>query len=336
MRHKWPSESGFSLVQVLIATAMAAGLSLAVMQIQETATKTQVRMNYQQELNSIVTEIQTELSIKENCSATIKDHILNDNLDGLYEGKIRNVPHGLPVIDKDLPIYTVGTPIGSTGIKIDKIVFHKVLIGRNPDIYKDAISVTFDSGSNKKMFGARKVIRHFFVTVTENLKECYSESGVVVQAACESIGATWSDLTGKCNVDNIYANNCRSMGGVWKPNTKKCSLEDALPACTISTDSSCPTFYPNRTKQVTLMPSTGSETTCTTRYHTDFPGACGIGSLDLTWATCMKKNKSCTCTQVNCTCRNDQEDGWIIYEAEQDCTRPQVDTLNVTVCCRDT
>jgi hypothetical protein len=189
--------SGLGIVNVLIAVALLAAVSVGVMQLTKMVQKSKTTAETSTEVNSAVNRIHQVLLDKEACVHTLKDITLTG--DGLDVPAIKN--------QKDNPIYEVGSQkYGNHSFSFQSIK----LFGTATDIPS---SFTDDYGQlilrvvflreRKMVEGQRELTKDFPIKVTKDasnkIKSCYSALENMVDTAmkeaCEALGGTYSTST---------------------------------------------------------------------------------------------------------------------------------------------
>lgn len=276
-------ESGFSLVEVLIAVGLMGGLALFLMQQQDTSTKMQTKMRFDQDLNTVNNSIQTMLAKRAVCTLTLSGRRVGDSISVIKSGEdnLLDPLNGPPREHIGREVARVNTVVGQTGLQISSMSLIEkrdaagIVIG-------DALRVQFRAGRMGsdgrfipiKALGSTNLNKDYLVNGLKNgagqYISCYSEMGNMVDSAIQEA--------------------CRSMGATWNASTKRCLLTN-LPQCIIAEGSACGSVYTQQGSEFTLESKIFKGRTCTQRYEKN-SFCIGPGSF----------NRSCDCPSKGCTC----------------------------------
>jgi prepilin-type N-terminal cleavage/methylation domain-containing protein len=275
-------QDGFSLVEVMVAVGLMGGLAYFLMQQQDSSSKLQTKMNFNQDLNSVSTQIQTMLAKKANCTLTVSGRKVGQSLDFIRTGidDPINPLTAPPIFKKNL--FEKNKMIGNSQLQIESIsiVEKKDELGV---VIGDAIRVKFRAGRMGsggvfvpiKAVGSTNLSKDFLINGVKNplgfYTSCYSESGNMVETAIQEA--------------------CTSMGAVWDAATKKCKLTN-LPKCIMVEGSACGTVFTQEGSEMAFDVKVFGRRKCTQEYKRNgFP--C-MGDKSFT--------RSCTCHGSGCTC----------------------------------
>ena len=313
---KIKNQSGFSLIQVMIAIGLMGGVSVAMMQQQKTASSMQSKMNTNSDINTVTNNIQTIMSISKNCIPTIQ---LIQN-PAVLQKEILRVRRD-PATGLDLPpekVYDLGSSIGNN-LYIEKMELATTQSGQ------DALRVYFKrmkkgDGSQlieiKGELGGGRIAKDFLLLGEKdglgNFLNCYSADQAVIDEMLKKMP--------KC----IYTPDACVSGSAYD------ELQQTL-------------------KQEFIIAERRS---CVGNYTASY---CGSGNVSPKTCYCSTPNCSCTTKWVNCFNRQMQpcqKDNWTevktIYKCCQDpvvtapspqptCTTPmfidaQGDCVNPPLC----
>lgn len=236
-------QNGLGVVQVLIAIAATAGISYTIMQNSSISNKQQSKASFDQQLENLSNEIQTEMAKLENCTASLVGRTAGVALTSLRSGTHNTSVNPHQIVPGPV-IFSVRKP-NSLGIYIDGISFltreEVDPMDSTKKIYNDVIRVAFQSGDvsasgvvreRAKGLGATSMSHDFVVQThkdsTGKVITCFSDDSNVVKHTCESIAET-----------------------VWNPATKKCEFPQAIPVSDLID------VYARSDKQLTTVPIGG-------------------------------------------------------------------------------
>jgi prepilin-type N-terminal cleavage/methylation domain-containing protein len=265
---------GFTLVEMIVSTALIGGIALYLMQQQQTSTNMQSKFNYNQDLNLVTQIIQTELAKKKNCTLTLQGKAIGDDLD-----------EGIKVVDPRDPskfitlfkAFSSDSPmenqLASSKVKIASIKLEK--LDPEDSDSPDVIRIKFKAGHHdqqgrfvaSKMQGSGDLTKTILVQgIKKNNRyiDCYTEPGFEEQA-CRSIGATWDEQDEECKLTN-------------------------LPQC-VYTEGACGTLY-QETGRSQILTEFNGQRVCAEFYE---PKLACLTSYDHV--------EMCTCNYPGCTCR---------------------------------
>jgi type II secretory pathway pseudopilin PulG len=301
------NERGFSILEVMVSAGLIGGLAVMLMTQQQTASKIQTKMSYNQDLNTVTTMIQTQLGKMNNCTATVAGKKVGDNLtDGIKVEDPAN-PNTFKTLFKPITKNASGNThqLESSKLKITEIKLVKS-DPTDPDSL-DAIQVKFEAGRlddsgrfiASEMMGSGHITKRFLIQGKQaadgSYENCFSESQNLVETSCVTQGGTWDEVNQRCKFTH-------------------------LPQC-ISTESTCGTVYQkmpdNTTRWITVF---GGERTCTTVYNKHCWGS-------------DKFTRTCTCSTPNCTCYTG--DAPTCYSIEStSCEDSKTTSIPLYKCCR--
>jgi type II secretory pathway pseudopilin PulG len=268
-------QSGFSLVEAMVGLAIAGGISLVLMNQQETSSKMQSKAMANQDINTAAAAIQSSLSNRAICSTSLANKAFGETIDHIFEAQIN------PLFPGNSPAEFVrSTPpvhISSVGVMLSgKIMITEMKLFRDPVTNKEYLNVNFDLDpeNRKKMSGGKSITRKFEIqtlkTGAGRIISCHSEQTNLLQSAiqrsCLTMGASW--VNGVCKLTN-------------------------LPQCVI-VDETCKLTGTYRVTQETYVSVQYRFTTrtCTMRYDRDGFPCVGTSTF----------RRRCTCNTVGCTC----------------------------------
>jgi hypothetical protein len=294
---------GLSLLEVTISAALVGGISLMLMTQQQTSTKIQSKMHFNQDLNSVVNLIQMELAKTDNCRATLLNKKVGDNLN---EGIKFIDPNGVEkVLFKPDIGTTSSTQLMSSKLRIKEMSLEKS-DPNNPDS-PDVIKISFKAGRiddagrfvASQMLGSGEITKSFMIKgrkdpVSNAYVDCFSENQSYVETACETQGGTW----------DVASNSCKMT---------------QLPQCMV-TQGSCSSVY-TQSGSFNMITFDGQRS-CTSTYKYK----CAMGSGDTF-------TRVCTCSSPNCTCYNGDSPS-CFYNAGTTCVDTKTKSIAFNQCCR--
>jgi len=286
------------------------------MQQQDSAGKIQTKMNFNQDLNSATTQIQTMLAKKANCTLTVAGKKIGDPIYEIRTGIDDPInPLTNPPIFKKV-LFRTDSVIGGTGLQIENMTLVEkkdatgVVIG-------DALRINFRAGRKGsdgvfipiKALGSTKLFKDFLINGEKTLPtaagvytSCYSESGNMIETAVQEA--------------------CISMGASWVAATKKCKLTN-LPQCIMVEGSNCGSVYTQQGTEMAFDVKVYGRRKCVQNYKRNgFP--------------CMgDKNfsRECTCNGAGCTC--DTGGVGCYSRKDKNCFEdPELREIKTKKCCR--
>ncbi len=198
------TQIGFSLVSVLMATALAGGVALVVAQLGKNSSEVVKRASNSTAINELNNRVQKYLLNSRSCTRTLQEATSIGIGDTVEINDIYSVFEGAPekiVLSKDQ--------------EVGKVRIHKIEFRRNDIVAVDMI-ITFDTdrrpGQDKLI--SKKFVLHGEFSGDTPLK-CYSQLenaiGSAITKACEALdpGATitsspsWRCLHSQAYIDNI-------------------------------------------------------------------------------------------------------------------------------------
>lgn len=206
------NHEGFSLVQIMIAMGLLGVISVGIMQVMKTGTKTQTTLETSFELTQALSFIERTLASPGACEATVKDKNLGDTLTAIndYDSDGETVK----------AIYTINQEIGKIKILSIKI---DTAMNTTSDGGLTNIIIEFDKGNSGKrdMFGGKtftKKIAIFADNCDRDLIVNQASKGNL-QTTCNSYGGkikdyeqdtdgTWFGTCQYCNSPRIAISNC--------------------------------------------------------------------------------------------------------------------------------
>lgn len=132
------SEVGFSIIQVMVAIALTAGLALSLMQISQNQSKQQKTMELKGELYDIANIIRESLRDREACEATFSRTTPGQTIDELKLTLDFNQPP-FAVIGQKFKGYNVFIKEMRLLTRPDEIQFGKREVGQNPMSYTTGV-----------------------------------------------------------------------------------------------------------------------------------------------------------------------------------------------------
>ena len=303
-------------MEVMVAVGLMGGLAYFLMQQQDSASKIQTKMNFNQDLNSATTQIQTMLAKKANCTLTVGGKKVGDPIDEIRTGIDDPInPLTAPPIFKKV-LFSKNSVIGGTGLQIESmsIIEKKDTAGV---VIGDAIRINFRAGRMGsdgnfipiKALGSTSLSKDFLIngektppTTAGIYTSCYSESGNMIETALQE--------------------SCISMGATWDGTTKKCKLTN-LPQCIMTEGSSCGTLYTQVGDEIAFDVKVYGRRKCTQHYKRNgFPCAGG-----------KTFTRDCSCFGAGCTC--DTGSVGCYSRKQKDCFEdPESREIKSKRCCR--
>jgi hypothetical protein len=200
------NQSGFSLVQVMVALAVTVASSMYLLIQQQTSAKLQSKTSINYFLDSVSSLPKSALSSSAVCKASIGggqfgpgDEIPNlKNADGtIIMAKDDNYPGlggGITVVSMRIVTESVPDLLGPPGAKKDE----------------DFLAIVYDINPRKRfqIFGGETVGKKFRLKgskIAGKYDVCWSDESNLVEmgmvAACTQLNGLWSDITKKCTMN---------------------------------------------------------------------------------------------------------------------------------------
>lgn len=194
-------QKGFSLVEVLIGLGLAGGISLILLQQQETATKIQTKSNANQTINSAVDLVQTALANKAVCSRSLDGRRVGDSIPALVDAINNPADLSAPALATGNPNHVSVGQVFPGNVRVESMRI--VAEGAN-----DFVEVNFNPNPTrtKKIVGGANIAKRFPIRGEKDgagrYRNCYSEAYNLVdtarQLACQELGGNWSVPLKKC------------------------------------------------------------------------------------------------------------------------------------------
>jgi type II secretory pathway pseudopilin PulG len=209
------NESGFSLVEIMVAVGLLGALGYVVMQQADMGAKQKVRADFNHLINTQTNAIQADLSKSANCTASFKGLRFGTNaaptaVNTIYSG-IEDLTTTPPTVTRGpVPLYEVKKR-NEIGIYIESMG----LMRRAGD-NKEVLRVTYASGDvdtsrnvrKKNVAGKNSAIKDFVIMTEKNplgvIQGCYGEQANTLSTACLSMpGGVWNPITKKCELNGL-------------------------------------------------------------------------------------------------------------------------------------
>ena len=212
-------QSGFGIIQVMIAISATAALTYVLLRQSEVTNKQQVKASYDQALQAQVHEIQTEMAKLENCTASLRGSNFTSTpttVGSLRKG-FRDTINPETIIDGPVMFSTMKPNSVAVYIQDMNILTRTEKDPNFPTdptktINRDVLRVNFVSGDidssgnvreRAKALGAVSKGFDFFIQSTKdasgNVLTCFSDNSNAVANTCKAItGTIWNETTKKC------------------------------------------------------------------------------------------------------------------------------------------
>jgi prepilin-type N-terminal cleavage/methylation domain-containing protein len=245
------NESGFSLIEIMVAVGLLGALGYVIMQQADMGSKQKVRADFNHLINTQTNAIQKEISKSENCTASFKGLRFGTpaaptNVNAIYSGVVNNSTTPPTVTRGPVPLYEVNKR-NESGIFIESMAL--LIRGDN----KEVLRVKFGSGDvsntgvvrKKNVPGKNSAIKDF-VVMTEKMNTgagigtiidtCYGEQANSLKTACTSMpGGAWNSVTKKCELNDLVTRD--DLIQLWS--TPSGGLSSTKPAATNVKDVEC-------------------------------------------------------------------------------------------------
>jgi type II secretory pathway pseudopilin PulG len=174
-------QRGFGMLEVTVALGMLGVGTYIFMKQQETSSLQQQKMSFNQTVNSYVNSFQTELSKRENCSATLTNLTVGSQVTEIKEGQLDPLSTTGGIIPTGNILYRVKNPLDASGVYINSMEYLTNAAG------KDVLRVEFKSGFirsgtevKRKVVGGNTLKKDFIINsvkdpVTNTVINCYSD-----------------------------------------------------------------------------------------------------------------------------------------------------------------
>lgn len=289
------NQRGFSLVEVMLAVGFLGGAGLIMMNIQKNSSQVQTKMDVDQDIEGITSQIGQLLSRKQNCQQTLSGKELNDPIKGLISVITSNSGD---------PIFKIGgsgpnTILGRAKLKIKSMVLESKDANGNyvDNEFNARVKVTFSYEQGKLKSGQleKEVHRYFSTPVRRD-----SSQKVI---ACRTAGdelerEAWS------NACKAYGANAEidSVSGEWKCSS---AVKDRFPKCFLSQETSCPATGYSQSEDVVIALKVTGRRSCWMELSPTYNSLCGAfyagwrgPDVDRTW----NWPGNCECSGTNCEC----------------------------------
>lgn len=220
-------QKGFSIVEITIGLALAAGLGLVLMRQTENSSKMQVKNNSNQVVNSAVNSIQTSLANQAICTKSLEGYGVGDQIPALVNAKIDPSDYSNIIVDGTNIVDTTTIFPGDVKVENMQIIAHNECDPNSAPCFHDYLLVNFnlDPRDRKKQFSAKIIGKRFRLQGLKNSAEkyisCYSEVSNLLETAmikaCESLGGVFNPLTQKCEISDLIRRS--DLVQLWKTNT---------------------------------------------------------------------------------------------------------------------
>lgn len=206
------NQKGFSLVQIMIAMGLLGVISVGIMQVMKTGSKTQTTLETSFELTSVLGQIERNLTSPTACEATVKDKSLGDALTAIndYDSDGETIK----------PLYSVNQDIGKIKILSIKI---DTAISTTSDGGLTNIIIDFDRASSGKreVFGGKTFSKKIPIFVDNcdrdlivnqasrgNLQTTCNGFGGKVKNFEQDTDGTWFGTCQYCNTARVEIYDC--------------------------------------------------------------------------------------------------------------------------------
>ena len=241
------NESGFSLIEIMVAVGLLGALGYVIMQQADMGSKQKVRADFNHLINTQTNAIQKDISKSENCTASFKGMrfgtpLVPTTVTSIFPGIVNNATTPPTVTRGPVPLYEVRKR-NESGIYIESMS----LLRRAGD-NKEVLRINFGSGdvSNagvvraKKVAGKNSAIKDFVILTEKTpagvIDSCYGEQANTLSTACLSMpGGVWNSVTKKCELNDLVTRD--DLIQLWS--TPSGGLSSTKPAATNVKDVEC-------------------------------------------------------------------------------------------------
>jgi prepilin-type N-terminal cleavage/methylation domain-containing protein len=266
-----PNQSGFSLIEVMVSVGLMGALGYVMMNQSDMSAKQQAKASFNQQVNSLVSSVQNELSRSENCSATLSIPIpltygtvtAPTVVNEIRRGRLDLTTTPPQVRDNGL-LFKIRAE-NSNGVYIDSI--HLI---RRPGDNRKVLRLSLKPGSisatgeirEKDILGGDVFFKDILLSPRDNggntVLGCHTETSNLLASSCMAMpGGTWNETTQTCDTNDIVVRG--DLVQLWLTKdgfvvaTKPANVEDGEVTCQKSskrcnrTDSDCtlPACPPN-------------------------------------------------------------------------------------------
>ncbi len=204
-KHKL-TQQGLSLVEMMVGIGLIGGISFALLKMSDTNLKTINKAGLDQDVNMITSRIQTVLSNKDNCSATLKQSPINSVIQLVERNGIKTPHVILRAKEYDLPPEQRKFN-SKSGITIKEMTLAPAPRG---EILKVKIAVFRPSDGDYLEVPGTEHIREFPIIRNPADGSCYTElsSQDIIRneskkIACMSMNGTFIEAEQKCAPTNL-------------------------------------------------------------------------------------------------------------------------------------
>lgn len=206
------NQSGFSLVQTMVAVGLTGVLAMVVMKNQETSTNMQQKNNSNQVMAQTTQIVQKLLNDRASCSASLSGKSTGSTIDKLIQAQVNPadynafIPTGI-LVEENKPL--------QSGVIVKKMTIIN-------DSGLDYLEVEFnlDPNNKTKMVGGKEIKKRFQLQLAKDgggvIDTCHSESDNLVQTSavesCKAMKGTM--VSGKCEfMQNLVDETAMNCGG---------------------------------------------------------------------------------------------------------------------------
>lgn len=230
------NQSGFSLVQTMVAVGLTGVLAMVVMKNQETATSMKQKNNANQVVSQTTQIIQKLLNDRASCSASMAGKSSGDTIPALIQAQVNPADYNAFI--------PVGTLVEEGKEMQNGVMVKSMKIVTDTGLDYLEIDFDLDPQDKTKMVGSKDIKKRFQLQLAKDsgtgvVVTCHSESDNLVQTSaiesCKAMKGTM--VSGKCefmqNLVDSTAANCgegasyrmQAVGGKIKLTCTPCTVQ---------------------------------------------------------------------------------------------------------------
>ncbi len=197
------SYHGFSLVEIMVAAAALAGLSLGVMQLSKNQKDSAIYFQTKSEEIEFANQVRLLLANKENCEETFQGLNVGGNINDIYRS------NGDAAFQNGDVVYSIGQTYGERSFTLTQMAIQNIGIPAAGGLGLARLRLTLTR--NKGAQAGQVYRKDISLQVRANapngqITECYSDVEEAVRAVCTSINGVYDAGTGNCNLNCVFAN----------------------------------------------------------------------------------------------------------------------------------
>jgi type II secretory pathway pseudopilin PulG len=206
-------QSGFSLVQTMVAVGLTGVLAMIVMKNQETSTSMSQKNNANQVVTQTTQIVQKLLNDRASCSASLAGKSTGANIDQLIQAQVNPADYNAFI--------PIGVLVDTTKPLQNGVLVKKMTIINDAGLDYLEVEFNLDPNNKTKMVGAKEIKKRFQLQLAKDvaagtINTCHSESDNLVQTSavesCKAMKGTM--VSGKCEfMQNLVDNTAMNCGG---------------------------------------------------------------------------------------------------------------------------